>query len=865
MTTIAGPSSHTPAGPSTHPPGPSTHTPAALAARLRALAAPVDEARVRAEVAAYLDTAYPDLAALTGTPPPPAEKKHRRGGGGSYSSRPSRPGTPVPPTPAARRTLDEDMAHWAAAGRSASDALAAAEAALPQALGAARAALAALQGAAQDAALARYRLSDESAALLAQLSSAAPLEDDEGPRGATLLEQVEGMQDGLGRTRAALAWSRVLERILLLRDAVLDPAHHAPSALAALPHYRALSDAIAHVEKTLPPGLALLSTLAEVRADAWAGLKRALSDTLLAAAEPLGWPRRVDYPAVPADKRRAFERAYTELLHLQAEGERLHATLPSPPDWTRGDGLYPVQALTEPITLRFKYHFQGSRSTNRVDKPEWAFANIQDAVYEHAGFIADYLQPLTARAYPAVEVKSELTMLLFPTLLAFLRTRIPHLLTHPALLAHTVYQTVMFDDAVRENGFELARTSVYAGAEAEWEGLAGVILREHDWFEQWLEGERKFAETSLNDIISAPTAWTIADADADDDDTDDTDALPSTESARQVRALIEGITDRYAPLPAQEYRVAFLRTIQLPTLAAYHSRVAGSLDAFETLSSAFVRAVPGALGARPTPDSRVTAGTAGLERLIKAHVSAEFLAAALRSWSNDVLFAEMSADLAGDDAAPSVWDPTLQRYADLRARAEDMMVRLITSEVESDLKQHLTRRWDVGADGASDDAGPDASLVAALAGYSGLLAALVRVLPRTAAARVYRRVSAHLVNHIAQRAVYAGWSKFTAAGGRALLSEVDDWRQAAAVGVVRASPPIPADAPWARLHEMAAVLALPSESEAADADTPTFAQAMAAAWSGGAALDSLRERTGVHELSGDELQAVLRRRLECWR
>ncbi|TXT04871.1 hypothetical protein VHUM_03954 [Vanrija humicola] len=821
MTTIAGPSSHT--------------TPAALSAHIRALAAPVDEKRVRDEVKAYLDAAYPDLASLTGVPGP-------------------------------RRTLEEDMAHWAWAAEGAATRLADAEAALPGAIEAARTALTALQANAQDLALERYRLSDESAALLARLSSAAPLADDEGDGAArppTLLEQVEDAQAGLGRTRAALAWSRVLERVLRLRDAVLDPANHTPSALAALPHYRALSAAIAALEKVLPPGLSLLGTLADVRADAWAQLKRVLSDALLSAAEPLGWPRRVEYAAVPADKRRAFERAYTELLHFQAEGESLHATPDKLPSWTSGDGLYPIQALTEPITLRFKYHFQGSRSTNRVDKPEWAFANIQDAVYEHAGFIADYLQPLTARGgYPAVDVKCELTMLLFPTLLAFLRTRIPHLLSHPALLAHTVYQTVMFDDAVREGGFELARTSVYAGAEAEWEGLAGVVLREHDWFEQWLEGERKFAESSLNTIISAPNAWNIA---TDDDDGEDADAaLPSTESSRQVKAMIEGITDRYAPLPAQEYRVAFLRTIQLPTLAAYYSRVSGSLDAFETLSSAFVRAVPGALGARPTPDSRVTAGTAGLERLIKAHVSAEYLVAALRSWSNDVLFAEMSADLAGDDAAPSVWDPTAQRYTDLRARAEDMMVRLITSEVEADLKQHLTRRWDVGADGAApEDAGPDASLVAALAGYTSLLSGL-RVLPRTPAARVYRRVSAHLVNHIAQRAVYAGWSKFTAAGGRVLSSEVDDWRHAAAAGVARIAPPIPTDGPWIRLQEMATLLALPSEAEA-EADTPTFAQAMAAAWSGGAALDSLRERAGVHELTQDELQAVLRRRIECWR
>lgn len=222
-------------------------------------------------------------------------------------------------------------------------------------------------------------------------------------------------------------------------------------------------------------------------------------------------------------------------------------------------------------------------------------------------------------------------MLLFPILLKFLRTRMPHLVAHPALLAHTVYQTVLFDEAIREGGFDLSRTSIYRGAEAEWDGLADVILREGDWFNEWLAGEKRFAETQLNEIISSPTAWTISDTRDDDDDL----TLPATESARQVRALLESITDRYSPLPALESRVAFVRVVQLPLLAAYHARVAGSLDAFETLSSAFVRAVPGALGQR-VPDSRLT-GTAGLERLLKAYVSADYVLAALRAWSDDIV------------------------------------------------------------------------------------------------------------------------------------------------------------------------------------------------------------------------------------
>lgn len=32
------------------------------------------------------------------------------------------------------------------------------------------------------------------------------------------------------------------------------------------------------------------------------------------------------------------------------------------------EGLYPLDSLREPIALRFKYHFDGNRQTNRLDK-----------------------------------------------------------------------------------------------------------------------------------------------------------------------------------------------------------------------------------------------------------------------------------------------------------------------------------------------------------------------------------------------------------------------------------------------------------------------------------------------------------------
>ena len=68
----------------------------------------------------------------------------------------------------------------------------------------------------------------------------------------------------------------------------------------------------------------------------------------------------------------------------------------------------------------------------------------------------------------------------------------PALLPHPPLLAHTVYQALTFDDALREAGFGLAGTTQEPKGDPakEWEGIGEIILGQKDWFETWVLGER---------------------------------------------------------------------------------------------------------------------------------------------------------------------------------------------------------------------------------------------------------------------------------------------------------------------------------------------------------------------------------------
>lgn len=166
------------------------------------------------------------------------------------------------------------------------------------------------------------------------------------------------------------------------------------------------------------------------------------------------------------------------------------------------------------------------------------------------------------------------------------------------------------------------------------------------------------------------------------------------------------------------------------------------------------------------------------------------------------------------------------------------------------------RRWDQAT---FDDKVTGPSLLTAITTLSTHLTELSQTLPNLTTSRLYRRIVLHLSNHIQQRAVFAGWSKFSAAGGREFANEITDWRQACAASLPEE---IVVDAPWTRLSDIARLLSLPSET----GDGATFSQAMAAAWSDGE--DTLRtfvERVGWVDVSRSDLQGWLRRRVECWR
>lgn len=80
----------------------------------------------------------------------------------------------------------------------------------------------------------------------------------------------------------------------------------------------------------------------------------------------------------------------------------------------------------------------------------------------------------------------------------------PSLTSHAPVLAHTIYEALSFDSALREEGFDINGTTAASSpndpgiARVKWGGLSEVILNRQEWFEAWMEGERQCEFMSLH-------------------------------------------------------------------------------------------------------------------------------------------------------------------------------------------------------------------------------------------------------------------------------------------------------------------------------------------------------------------------------
>ncbi|TKY88521.1 hypothetical protein EX895_002509 [Sporisorium graminicola] len=565
--------------------------------------------------------------------------------------------------------------------------------------------------------------------VIAGASSAAAAAPGSSKAGAvTLISRLDQLHIAIDQLQKAKAYFSILAQAEDLRLAIVKCDQDQAQQLDALQHLSQLDALVRKVEKLSTVGSQqlhvragepkLVAFLRAQRSSAFKILRKARCDRLSQAIARTGWSQtkvnlspqqdaanQLDITAPKLTESEQVKLAWAHLCQLQDAAEHLgllkratakpssnanpHAHLV-----TAGSDKYQplltTQCLIEPMLLRFRYHFDGDRSTNRLDKPEWFISHIAALIRTQAPLFlpathgipgsggavvrlnrAYANDPATAssrRAYRHIDTYAELLHGLLTPLRRKIASTMPALLEHPSLLAHTVFQALTFDADLAES-FPPSLT-VLDGAGTR--KISDDILDNTAWFNRWLDGEKEFALRRFEEIINSPDAWAIGSSDslADDDEqvfysslsdanasgasTQDSIGQRTTKSARSTIEILDSVSERYRPLPSLSQRLSFLAIVQLPILRSYAQRLTKSLDAFESLSSAFARAMPGEIvsGTSATSgasDSDMVKGLRGLGRLVKALLSAQYVCTELERWSESAAFVEMSESLVSTD------------------------------------------------------------------------------------------------------------------------------------------------------------------------------------------------------------------------
>ncbi|KAF9121213.1 hypothetical protein BGW39_010760 [Mortierella sp. 14UC] len=471
------------------------------------------------------------------------------------------------------------------------------------------------------------------------------------------------------------------------------------SASKALVPYALLAEISRSVKETLGGRGTKLEAFLTASVDSLLQeLKAFLAKKFQASLDAIGWPKPImDVRTLSDEQQDSFEAAFKELLLLQ---EPTYGPL------DRSDNRpYPALLTTEqmvaPLVLRFRYHFEGKRATNRLDKPEWYLTHILELIKDHAPFLQNFVQGIVQDTeYKEYDAKNDFTRLLLEAVERKIRNTVPDMLSSPEMLSHAIHETLRFDKALRE-----AELYIPPGQTSEWQGAVQIYLGNRPWLKTWLRVEKEYAVARYDQIIEDADAWQPA-----FENLGDKDYIIPTKSAQNLMDLLEIVTERYRPLTVLEHRT-FLLDIQLDILITYHHHIRGLVDQYESMSYSFVRVIPGAASA----EELATMGIEGLRNLCQWLSSVEYVSSTLKDWAEDIFFLELYKEISertqkifnpmrsenedsDDEDEPNkqldengtIFDESIRGFTQLSKRIQDLIIRNITKEVFSSMKPYVS-------------------------------------------------------------------------------------------------------------------------------------------------------------------------------
>lgn len=120
-------------------------------------------------------------------------------------------------------------------------------------------------------------------------------------------------------------------------------------------------------DETEEAAVHLVDYVERVSTKLWDSMNEKLSEEFQAVLTTMGWPSTT----LDLTKDPAFEVCFVKLLDLQEP--ELQQYLDGTEREKDCPPLLPLEVMVRPLALRFRYHFEGDKQTNRLDKVEHQF------------------------------------------------------------------------------------------------------------------------------------------------------------------------------------------------------------------------------------------------------------------------------------------------------------------------------------------------------------------------------------------------------------------------------------------------------------------------------------------------------------
>ncbi|KAG0767798.1 hypothetical protein G6F62_002876 [Rhizopus arrhizus] len=411
-----------------------------------------------------------------------------------------------------------------------------------------------------------------------------------------LLNNLTGIEEKLRQVDNARNYLKVLLVVCKLSSNALELVKTDPEK-SIVPYEQLVKfeQYITHQQGVKENHSGLVEYLKKRQTYLWQELYAVLVQKFKDSLEAISWPTPIKPPYEPElrQKLKEFEDNFRHLIVLQQSSTDQQSVI----------NLSPISIMLEGLSLRFKYHFETSKPTNRLDKPEWYLMHVKNSIAAHLPFLLTTVQPIIHHMKDYFDAKVSVKDLFIQGLLQDvsrkLQKTMPQILSQPNLLSHTIRQVLEFDKSlVDEFAYE------------------------------------KISQTRYDEIMLDRQAFDIEAG----------DGLKKTTSSARVISLLESVTSTYSLMPRLDHKLRFFIEIQLGLLSQYHQRLSSAIDSFEALS--LIRSVP-APGALPDAVTGVMTASesngtiSALHRLYRWWTSAKSVIEALKDWEEDEFFLDM--------------------------------------------------------------------------------------------------------------------------------------------------------------------------------------------------------------------------------